>query len=79
MDYCTLWFEGSWSHCCKTHDEDYLLALSLVEKLSADLGLASCVAGTGNPLMAGLMFLGVSIPGIIAWAYVRYKSSPSRN
>ena len=62
VDHCTLWFEGSWAHCCAAHDVAY--ADPAIGRLSADWALAQCVAATrGGPLIAGLMFGGVALFG----------------
>jgi hypothetical protein len=68
MDYCTLWFEGWWSHCCAAHDLAYDTE---VVRAVADADLASCVINaSSNPVLAvvglgvgGLMFLGVRLFG----------------
>ena len=62
VDHCTLWFEGSWAHCCAAHDVAY--ADPAIGRLSADWALAQCVAATsGGPLIAGHMFGGVALFG----------------
>ena len=77
MDYCTLWFEGWWSHCCQAHDADYSVQIG---QALADGQLFSCVvnslpaAALDNPLLAagagaaslvigGGMWLGVRVFG----------------
>lgn len=68
MDYCTLWFEGWWSHCCEQHDADYVAQIG---QAVADAKLFECVA-TSAPetwmagaslFVAGLMFVGVRVFG----------------
>lgn len=62
MDYCTLFPEGWWAHCCKAHDADYAAQIG---KALADERLWQCVAG-GDPLswlVGGLMFAGVALFG----------------
>lgn len=65
MDYCTAWFEGWWSDCCRIHDLAYTGA---VERLQADNDLALCVAtswegslllGGVSAVIGGVMWLGV--------------------
>lgn len=68
VDGCTGFFDGVWRHCCDIHDIDYTLG---VDKLFADLKLAACVADTGNPVIAIVMFLGVSIFG--GFFYFRHR------
>ena len=59
-DGCTGWIDGVWRHCCDAHDIAYS---SGFDKFQTDLELAVCVAQTGNPIVAVLMFLGVTIFG----------------
>lgn len=68
MDYCTLFPEGWWSHCCAAHDAAYDLQLS---RLIADTDLLQCVVGSAGSttlagisgLVGGIMYLGVRIFG----------------
>ena len=68
MDYCTLWFEGFWSDCCKAHDLAYD---TQIPRAIADADLVTCVAlAAGTPgaawvgvLAAGAMFVGVRVFG----------------
>lgn len=64
MDYCTLFPEGWWAHCCAAHDAAYLAQSG---KAAADAALLQCVAGTGfDPLtltVAIAMFSAVSLFG----------------
>lgn len=63
-DHCTFFPEGSWSHCCQSHDKAYELQ---VDKSTADLELYNCVkeaSPTGITwIVAALMFVGVSLLG----------------
>jgi hypothetical protein len=69
VNHCSFWLEGSWGHCCQAHDAAYdALAPSGGSRLAADLDLAWCVAQTGNPVMAALMFTAVAAFG---WLFVR--------
>ena len=54
-DYCTLWPEGNWSHCCKAHDIAYELGTG---KIAADLELITCVAQQSQ-IMGVVMGAGV--------------------
>lgn len=74
MDYCTLWFEGWWAHCCEAHDSDYSAQIGQVV---ADGKLLACVASSlpgavvDNPVLAlgaGIVSGGV---GLLMWAGVR--------
>ena len=39
-NYCTFFFEGSWTHCCEAHDKAYELQ---EPKGQADVDLFNCV------------------------------------
>lgn len=69
--YCTLWWDGVWSHCCQVHDMAYGLGL---DKFQADLDLAVCVAQTGNLGMGVIMFLGVAILGVFFYPWSKKKT-----
>lgn len=71
MDYCTLFPEGWWAHCCEVHDADYVLQ---VGQALADWDLFACVASSApdgfmgwlavaSVPIAALMFLGVRLFG----------------
>lgn len=63
-DYCTLFIEGSWGHCCQVHDKAYE---TQVPKRQADLELYTCVKEASPSgltwIIAALMFAGVSLFG----------------
>ena len=40
MDYCTLWLEGWWAHCCQAHDTGYVRQIG---QAAADNQLFLCV------------------------------------
>ena len=73
MDYCTLWFEGFWSDCCKAHDLAYD---TQIPRAIADADLATCVVLAANSpgtalvgaIAAGIMFIGVRVFG---WKYYK--------
>ena len=71
-DYCKLWPEGTWAHCCKAHDLAYELATGRIE---ADIELAKCVAQS-NPLMGVVMGAGVIAFG---WFFYKRKKSNGLN
>lgn len=66
-DGCTLWPDGDWVRCCNLHDLDYA---SGVDKITADLDLATCVAHTGHGIMALIMLAGVTLFG---WLFYRKR------
>lgn len=61
-DHCTLFPEGDWGNtCCKKHDKGYeRVGLS---KYQADKLLYRCVKKKGHPVVAAVMFAGVSLFG----------------
>lgn len=65
MDYCTLWLEGWWAHCCAIHDESY--TAQMVREL-ADAGLFQCVADSApTPVLA----VAATAIAAVMWAGVR--------
>lgn len=68
MDYCTMFPEGWWAHCCEAHDAAYSAQIG---QAVADSALLQCVAGSGDGLLiggasaviAGAMWLGVRLFG----------------
>jgi hypothetical protein len=68
MDYCTLFPEGWWAHCCQAHDLAYA---NQVSRAVADLDLFWCVMDSApntlllgaTMLISGLMYLGVTVFG----------------
>ena len=73
-DHCTLFFEGSWSHCCKAHDIAYE---TQVDRTEADIELFNCVRESSpeslTSLVAALMFIGVSLFGSRNYIKARNK------
>lgn len=75
MDYCTMFPEGWWPHCCQMHDIAYG-----VLRRQADLDLMQCVSNSAvdNPFaaaasvaIAGTMYIGVRLFG---WRFWKRKS-----
>lgn len=67
-DYCTLFPEGWWAHCCKAHDAAYAAQIG---KELADEYLLLCVASSGGALswlIGSVMFAGVTLFG---WRFYR--------
>jgi hypothetical protein len=68
MDYCTLFPEGWWAHCCQIHDNDYAAQAG---QALADERLWQCVAnsadgtfvGTASIIVASVMWCGVRVFG----------------
>lgn len=69
MDYCTLWPEGWWAHCCAAHDAAYA---AQVARDVADKALLQCVvaSATSSPALAvvsavvgTVMYVGVRLAG----------------
>jgi hypothetical protein len=68
-DACSQFPEGTpseprlWCRCCVEHDKAYWQGGTRDERHAADEALRQCVAATGEPRIAGLMLLGVSVGG----------------
>lgn len=89
-DACTMFPDGTpedpkkWQHCCILHDLKYWAGGTETERLQADEDLWACVALTGEPEVADVMFLGVRVGGTpylptawrwgYGWEYVRGNS-----
>lgn len=73
-DGCTWWPDWVYGHCCVKHDIEWHVGRTLWDKVTADVGLLQCVAETAaGPAWGFLMFLGVSVPGLLIWAKKRRK------
>jgi len=60
-DYeCTNFPEGNWHACCVQHDYDYAEG---VNKWKADAKLAWCIVKKKRPLVALVVWIGVTIGG----------------
>ncbi|MDD3443204.1 MAG: hypothetical protein PHW89_08070 [Sulfurimonas denitrificans] len=70
-DYCTLWFEGTWTHCCAMHDRRY--ANKRLTRKQADELLFRCVKRQSNIIMAYVMYAGVRAFG---WYYYDKATDP---
>lgn len=74
MDYCTLFPEGWWSHCCEAHDLAYSAQIG---QALADGALALCVASslpelaTEHPALAVVAAAGAGVIGAVMWLGVR--------
>jgi len=66
-DGCTLFPEGTpskpslWAHCCLEHDLFYWAGGSHQQRLKADRNLHQCVAETGHPALARLIYASVRL------------------
>lgn len=65
MDYCTLFPEGWWSHCCAAHDAAYAAQIG---QAVADSALLQCVAASGDGLLVGAAS---AVVGATMWLGVR--------
>jgi hypothetical protein len=67
--------DGSWRHCCQTHDYAYWCGGSEEDREAADEKLAACVAGGTHAALGGLMWAGVRVfghpvvPAYFRWGY----------
>lgn len=63
-NYCTFFFEGSWTECCRKHDIAYE---TQAPKGQSDIELFNCVRESDPTavtwVVAALMFAGVSLFG----------------
>jgi len=68
-DGCSLFPDGPsqgadcWVGCCVEHDGAYWRGGTAEERQAADAALRACVARTGRPVMAGLMYHGTRLGG----------------
>ena len=70
-DNCTLWFEGSWAHCCAMHDRRY--ANKRLTRKQADELLFRCVKRKAGVVMAYTMYIGVRAFG---WYFYDNSTDP---
>lgn len=56
-----------WLNCCVAHDKAYWAGGTYAERLVADNELERCVAARGEPLIGGIMLVGVRIGGSPHW------------
>lgn len=71
-DCCTLWPDGVWQDCCCQHDDDY--KYGEIPKRQADKDLKECVIASGHPVVAEMMYEGVSVFGWLPWIKHRLKN-----
>lgn len=62
---CSFWPDGNYLSCCEQHDVAYLVGGNWLDRWQADLELAKCVKRSHSSWMAGLMFLGVMVFGVL--------------
>lgn len=55
---CTFFPEGDWKPCCQIHDEQYSKGSKVPRKV-ADRALRDCVASSGHPRIAKVMYAGI--------------------
>ncbi len=71
-DHCSFWPDGCWSDCCHQHDDDYIYGEA--SKQEADNYLKECVTAAGHPVIAVMMYVGVSTLGWYAWLKHRFRN-----
>ncbi len=59
-DGCTLFPEGSYSHCCIVHDKDYWRGRSIAGRDEADNRFYQCIKKESE-LLAQIMYWGVRV------------------
>ena len=67
-DRCTLFPDKNYKGCCHDHDKAYKLGTG---KWRADVELYECVRDAGRPIIAGVMFAGVTVFG---WPFYGYHA-----
>lgn len=75
-NYCTFFPEGDWSDCCYVHDEICILSkeyLSWKMRLLGDLLLYKCVKSKGRPIVAAIMYSGVTFWAFTFWWFGYFK------
>lgn len=55
-DYCTMFMDGNWGHCCLAHDLKYWIGGTKKEQLESDMDLKSCVESAAGEVIANLMY-----------------------
>lgn len=63
-DGCSLWFDSVWVDCCVKHDLLYWRGGNRNDRKATDLAFKECVAASGHPLFADLMYFGVRAGGV---------------
>jgi len=56
-----------WRDCCVMHDKAYWAGGTYAERLAADNELERCVAAAGEPVIGGIMRVGVRVGGAPYW------------
>lgn len=75
-DGCTFWPDGNYVSCCHQHDEEYAHGGSWLDRIKSNWKLAKCVKKSGHPVVAPIMFAGVTVFGSFLWPYhLRWKGS----
>ncbi|HEU5323093.1 MAG TPA: hypothetical protein VFX28_19970, partial [Methylomirabilota bacterium] len=62
-DGCSGWPDGRWQACCVEHDLVYWCGGTAEERRQADARLRACVASTGRPATAAVMYWSVRVGG----------------
>lgn len=60
-DYCTMFVDGNWGHCCLDHDLRYWIGGTIEEQNTSDNKLRSCVLDAAGSFWANLIFHGVRL------------------
>ena len=70
---CDFWPDGLYKVCCDAHDIAYTNGGNILDKLVADWNLASCVLPYSNLLNTILMFIGVTVGGLLVYHWGNLK------
>ena len=74
-DGCTLSPDCTWQSCCVEHDKTYWCGGSAEDRARADRKLRDCIAASGGPRVAPIMYGGVRVfgspwlPAYWRWGY----------
>lgn len=67
-DWCTLWPEGNWAHCCKRHDNAFDNGIPFFK---ANWRLFKCVRRKAGIVVAFTMLMGTTLVGWIPYLKAR--------
>ena len=66
---CSDFPDSTWGRCCTLHNKAYYYGGSKKDKIQADFRLYQCVKRNGHPIIAVIMWLGVTLFGGPHWPH----------